>query len=277
MIFFKKDSNDISIAPIASIICIPVYFLFAVLCFSGCVPVDDHKELSHAYQEIQQGDYSSAKIRTELCLRNDNHNIEALLLNSLCQLKSPSGVLGISKALFNLEKATSLAPQRYDTWYYLGWGKVQCKKYREALPALEKALKLLPPGNKRREDILLLIVRCCIKNNLYTKGFQYLQPLRCLEQYASDPNFYNITAILALKRGDEHTAVSHFIQALKKDPSNATVLQNIAVYFDIYKAKQLVARDYYIRTIAALGDRDINRRLLIQKRLGYLAEYLRGK
>ena len=250
----------------------PLLILSALLLLlPACTPPDSTAELLQALQDAQNGQLSEALFRSELCLRNKPEDINALLLNSYCIFTTATENSQKAKALFNLDKATRLAPESFTAWFYYGWALCENQQYTEALPILEKAFRLLPENSENKGEILFLLGRCSSHNNLQGKGLQYLQPLRIFPPYNRWPEVYNSLGILALNRTDYRNAELAFKQALKLDPQNPAILQNLAVTYDLYLNELTMAKKTYIQCLFAIGNNNnLKTRLQIQNRLRQL-------
>jgi tetratricopeptide (TPR) repeat protein len=245
--------------------------LLLLLFLPSCTPPDSTSELLQALQDAQGGLLGEALFRSELCLRNHPEDVNALLLNSYCIFVTATEPSQKAKALFNLDKATRLAPDSFTAWYYYGWALCENQQYREALPILEKAFELLPAGSSKKGEVLLLLSRCSSYNNLQDKGLKYLQPLRIHSPYNRWAEVYNNLGILALNRTDYPGAERSFKQALELEPNSPDLLQNLAVTYDLYLNDPIKAKKTYIQCLLALGNQEhLQTRLQIQNRLRQL-------
>ena len=253
--------------------------LLSVLFFlPSCTPPDSTSELLQALQDAQKGLLGEALFRSELCLRNSPEDVNALLLNSYCIFTTATESSQKAKALFNLDKATRLAPDSFTAWYYYGWALCENQQYREALPVLEKAFELLPEASPKKGELLLLLGRCSSHNNLQDKGLRYLQPLRIHPPYNRWPEVYNNLGILALNRTDYHGAERAFKQAIELEQNSPELLQNLAVTYDLYLNNPLKAKKTYIQCLLALGNqKHLQTRLQIQNRLRQLTNRQKSK
>jgi tetratricopeptide (TPR) repeat protein len=221
-----------------------------------------------ALEDAQKGRLAEAHFRSELRLRNRPEDVNGLLLNSFCIFTTATENSQKAKALFNLDRATRLAPDSFTARYYYGWALCENKQYREALPVLEKAFELLPDNSSKKGEILLLLGRCSSYNNLQEKGLRYLQPLRVHPPYDTWPEVYNSLGILALNRSDYRNAERFFKQALEMQRDNPAVLQNLAVTYDLYLNEPQKAKTAYIKCLMAMGNqKNLPTRLQIQNRL----------
>ncbi len=261
------DSNSASVKTELSLLTLLCLLLF----LPACAPPDNTSELLQALQDAQNGLLGEALFRSELCLRNSPEDVNALLLNSYCIFTTATENTQKAKALFNLDKATRLAPDSFTAWYYYGWALCENQQYREALPVLEKAFEMLPEGSPKKGEILLLLGRCSSHNNLQEKGLRYLQPLRIHPPYNRWPEVYNSLGILALNRTDYRNAERAFKQAMELDQNNPALMQNLAVTYDLYLNDPKKAKAAYIQCLLALGNqKNLQTRLQIQNRLRQL-------
>ena len=110
--------------------------LTATAWLAGCAPGLDASEKQTAIIALQEGDYATAGVHADRYLRQNPDDVDALLLSSLCLARTASDMGGVNKAAYNLERATNLAPKRFDAWYLYGWLLYENGKYTEALTAL---------------------------------------------------------------------------------------------------------------------------------------------
>ena len=241
---------------------------FCLFCL-GCNRVNPAGKLRQAIADADAQHYDEALFNTDICLRYDQNNVNALILNSYCLLvKEDSSETAISKAIYNLDKATRLEPERFDAWYILGWALYGNGKYQEAIDALEKALKLLPSGQKDlRGNLLCMLAISYEKNNLLNKSYSRMQPLRAIPAYSRNAALYNSLGILAVKDKKYTQAMEYFNEGLKLSPKNAAILQNMAVVYDLHLNNVPMARKYYIQCLTARYPNDDAVSLKIQKRL----------
>jgi len=246
--------------------------LMAGLMF-GCNTVGLDDELKAAREAAFQGDYDQAMQHTDLCLGIAPNNVDALLLHGFCLYSSSSaGALSKASALRFLEKATKLAPTRLDAWLFYGWALYNNDMSHEAIEPLERALSLASADSKYKGDIMLMLGRCCVHNNLQQKAMNYLQPLRVRKPYSQWPEIYNSLGMLSLHRGQIQEALDNFSKAYSLSPDNPDLLQNIAVTFDLHLQRPDHARRFYIKTLAALAKSpDQARKLRLQNRLAHLS------
>ena len=229
--------------------------LTAAAWLAGCAPGLDASEKQTAIIALQEGDYATAGVHADRYLRQNPDDVDALLLSSLCLARTASDMGGVNKAAYNLERATNLAPKRFDAWYLYGWLLYENGKYTEALTALDKAENVMPSSldinSPARANLYMMIGVSCAHNNL-PRGFSYLQALRRFEQFRTRPEVYNSLAILCLKQGDSAQALTWLLEGEKLAPENSDLLRNIAVIYDIYLNNPVLARRFYVRCLGSL-------------------------
>ena len=226
---------------------------------SSCRQRQEDTTLSDACQALAAERYAEVQTLTEQYLRQRPDDIDALLLNGYSVQVTASDRGARSKAIFNLDRATNLAPSRYDAWYVYGWVLYENARYEDAMKALEKAEALIvdlkTPSSSDQAllaNARFLIGRCCMHSNL-PKGLAYLQVLRLQEPYRRWPELYNTMAILSLKQGLYSNALGWLGEGLRLEPNNTGLLRNIAVVYDIYLANPRLARMFYVRALGTLG------------------------
>lgn len=236
-----------------------VLLAVALPLLSSCRQRQEDTTLSDACQALAAGRHAEVQTLTEQYLRQRPDDIDALLLNGYSVQVTASDRGARSKAIFNLDRATNLAPSRYDAWYVYGWVLYENARYEDAMKALEKAEALIvdlkTPSSSDQAllaNARFLIGRCCMHSNL-PKGLAYLQVLRLQEPYRRWPELYNTMAILSLKQGLYSNALGWLGEGLRLEPNNAGLLRNIAVVYDIYLANPRLARMFYVRALGTLG------------------------
>jgi len=252
-----------------------LFVLNALLLFlCSCTRPNIESEMSQALALAKEGKYSEALSHTEQCLRFSPESVNAMLLHGFCQYSQPTAG-GTSKAAAYkiFERATKMAPERFDVWYFYGWSLYENDMNHGAIAPLEKALSLLPSTSPLRNQLRLMIGRCCAHNNLQQKAMQYLQPLRVFKPYSEYPEIYNSLGLLALKRGESQEAINQFAKAYTLDKGNPAVLQNIAVTCDLYMNQPGAAKTYYTLALEAWGRKaSPMQKLNIRNRIATLAE-----
>ena len=208
--------------------------LALVLALASCSRPDPTRLLTAAVQAARENRLPEAERLSRECLRAAPGNVDALILNSYCKFLSDERASERKIALYNLSKTTNLAPDNFATHYFYGWALLRNKQSLDALPELERALKLMPKDSPHLANLRLLLATCYIENNLQDKALQILQLLQRVKPYRDWPELYNCLGLLAIKNGQAKTAKRFFENGLDLAPDNETLLLNLAVTFDQY-------------------------------------------
>ena len=227
-------------------------FLTLLLILPACTPPESSTELLQALEDLQDNNLSEASYHAEMCLKQEPDNVYALLLHSYCSLLSSANEAQRAKAIFNFERASSLAPDSFLVNYYYGWALCENQQYREALPVLEKAQQLMPDAFAHKTDLLMLLARASASNNLQEKALRYLQPIRIRQPYANWPEVYNNLGLLALNRADYKSAEQFFKRSIALNREDVLAWQNLAVTYDLYLNQPKKAKLAYIECMALL-------------------------
>ena len=222
--------------------------------------------------EARAAHYEQALVHATSCAAFAPENVDALLLKNFCQFMLETKPERRRQPLMGLLKCTTLAPERFEPWYFYGWALVEDGQLREAITPLREALKLAPAGHAKSQEVKLLLERCYLANNLVNEALSILQPLQGRPPYCNWPELYNELGLLALKRQAPAIAERHFLQGLRLAPHNEVLLLNLAVTYDLYLNKVAEARRCYQDCMAekyARHDTEGSRR--IQARMRQLA------
>ncbi|MCF7848872.1 MAG: tetratricopeptide repeat protein [Kiritimatiellales bacterium] len=230
---------------------------------SGCAGESVDILLKKGGAAAAAGQWSRSLELSRNALNQDPDNRTALLLNALSlHMRQQTG-----DAVDVLERATREAPDDFVTLYFYGWMLWEQEEYAEALTPLRKAYDL----NKQHPDLLVLLSRCCLQQNL-PEGIRYLQALRRFRDYRDRPEVYNAIALLWFGQRDYKQAADYFQIAREKEPHNPVMLQNLAVLHDQYLQNPNAARRYYSYCLSQsqkIGDTERTRKIL--RRLRQLA------
>lgn len=253
-----------------------VALLSAVLALAGCRPVEVGVLYAEATAAAEAGEFSTAIDLTRRCLDAKPDAVNVLILHGFCSYMTAHSEKDRYRALGYLRRAADLAPESFLAQYFYGWLLCEDGQFSPAMEPLERAYELKEGYTEFVPDLLVLLGRCCVENNL-PKGRSYLQALRRYRAFADSPEVYNALGNLARKQGEYADALMWFAEALDKDPGNAVVLQNMAVLYDVYLGQPDRARQFYVRSLAARQQiRDITNQAEIRERLKQLrAERLR--
>ena len=179
---------------------------------------------------------------------------EALKIAAKVQKKNPSHVSSRileGLALYHMQKpdqaeevlrsASQDFPADFASQHFYGWIMCERGKYQDALPPLRKAHDLRPA----HDATAALLARCLLEQALPQEGIPLLNSLRTSSLYGKGPEIDNSIAILYLYQGDKIKAKNHFFAALRREPDNPVIAQNVAVLFDQYLAAPREAVRYY--------------------------------
>ncbi len=223
--------------------------LAGVLLLPSCGRPAVEKMMEQAREAALQGRFPEAIEETERCLRYVPKLAEAQILHGYCLFLNASRESVRSQAIYNLHKATRTFPERYDAWLFYGWVLLESGDSRNAIPPLQEALRLLPPGSPHRGKLQMLLGKCYLQNNLQAQALQILQPLRAQEPYRSTPELYNALGMLAMMRQNSQLGAAFFQEGLSRCPRNEVLLQNLAVAYDLYLNDIPRAKRAYIQCL----------------------------
>jgi tetratricopeptide (TPR) repeat protein len=219
-------------------------------------------------------DFDEALSLTRRCLDREPDHVKALILQGYCRyrLMTPEDrTRDSSPVITYVEKAARLAPDDFLAQYYFGWMLFETGDFGRALKPLERAYELRAQCPDGDDNVLAMLSMCCVNQGL-DRGRTYLQALRRFQGFERSPLVYNAIGVLSAKKQDNQGALGSFMEALKQDPNNAIVLQNLAVLFDERLQRPEEAMRYYARAIAARqAMRDSTRQDEMRRRLRQLA------
>lgn len=251
---------------------VPILLYAFVSFWVSCDRTDLGREMTLAVAEAHQGHYDLALAHANSCVAFAPENVDALMLKGFCQFMAETKPDRRRQPLMSLHKCTTMAPERFEPWYFYGWALVENGQLRDAIQPLREALRLAPPNATKAQEIKLLLERCYLANNLLDEAFSILQPLQGRLPYRNTPELYNELGLLALRRQTYTLAERHFQHGLKLDPRNEVLLLNLAITYDLYLNRLDQARFYYAKCLQVKALRgDLDGRLRIQERLRQLA------
>lgn len=179
---------------------------------------------------------------------------EALKIAAGVQKKNPSHVSSRileGLALYHLQKhgraeevlrsASQDFPGDFASQHFYGWIMYERGKFQDALPPLRKAHEIRPD----HDGTTALLARCLLEQALPEEGIPLFNSLRKSPLYGKGAAIDNSLARLYLYEGDIIKAKNHFFAALRRDPKNPVIAQNVAVLFDQYIASPREAVRYY--------------------------------
>ena len=229
---------------------LPIAATIALL-LASCSRTDPAKLLQAAASAARENRLPQAEQLSRECLRAAPGNVDALILNSYCKLLSAERDPDRQQALYNLNKATSIAPDNFAAHYFHGWALLRCHRSGEAIRPLERAYQLLPQDSPHRSNLRLFLAQCYLENNLQDEALRILQPLQRFKPYRDWPELYNCLGLLAIKRQQPKQAQFFFETGLRLAPDNETLLQNLAVTLDQYCNDPQRAAVCYRKCLAA--------------------------
>lgn len=175
------------------------------------------------------------------------------------------------EAKTQLAQMAAAAPDHFLAQYFHGWILWRLGDYGDAIGPLKNALHLKSGYEEYVPDVLVLLARCCMKQNL-PDGARYLQALRAHRSFGREPETHNCLGLLLVGQGQHDQARLRFEEALRLDPGNPVILQNLAVIHDIYLKDPRQAMTYYRESLARrIERRDPTNQAEIRERLRQLA------
>lgn len=245
----------------------PVWLALMVLLAAGCSPVDVGGRLRLAATEAGTGNWREGAELTRSCLNVQPDNVTAMILHGICLFELRQA----DEAVDILEVATAAAPEQFLPAYFLGWVLCEQGRFGDAIIPLRRAYEQVAQAPAVKPDVLVLLARCCLEQNL-PRGQAYLQALRRYRSFARAPEVYNALGIMRMNQGEYDSARVSLLEALDKDPDNVVVLQNLAVLHDHYLHDAGAAMGYYRKALVACrGGVDGPRQGRLRQRLQQLA------
>ena len=236
--------------------------LAAILLVTGCGRIDVATGMQKDTAAAAAGKWDAALDLTAKCVAAEPTNVTALTFHGLCLYENHR----LEDAIETLETAAS-ASNDFMPQFYLGWVLCEDRRYADAVVPLRKARDQSKSHPNVIPDVLALLARCALEQNL-PDGIGYLQALRRYRAFKDAPELYNALGVMWLYRGDYEAAKQSFRQAMEKDRNSAVILQNLAVLHDSYLHEPAQAMRYYRDCLkASQQSSDRNRLAKIQNRL----------
>jgi len=235
---------------------------------AGCARVDVPARLQDAATAASAGKWSLALNLTGKCLAAEPTNVTAMTFHGLCLFE----LQRVDDALEILETAAAtsndFAPQ-----YFYGWVLCEKGRYADALGPLRKAYALCRNYPVAEPDVLCLLARCCLEQNIFPEGVAHLQRLSRFRPFQDAPAVYNALGLMWLHRADYKKAREFLMEANGKDRGNGAVCLNLAVLYDHYLRDPGEAMRYYEYSLKAnQTSNDSTRLAKIQRRLQQLRQ-----
>jgi len=227
-------------------------FALAVLCLTGCRPMDIRQELTKARKAAETGKWPEALAITKNCLKEVPGNLDATVLCALCMFQAQrTEAAAVEKSLELLNQAVALAPERYDIQLIYGWELLQLGRSKEALGPLRRAYELhQKPENiayvpqQVQGSVKYLLGECCRLNNLNEEAITYFLQASHSTPFNSWPELYNNLAVLSLLSKKPFDAVKWLKQAQALAPQDCKVAVNTAVICDFLSYPEYNAQSY---------------------------------
>ncbi len=198
--------------------------------------------LEQAMTAAQAGDWSYARGYAQSALSRDRNSLDAQHLLGLSHYYMDEQ----SRAVRLLRQAAEQADDDFTAQFLYGWILCENRNFAEALAPLRKAFQL----DREHRETTVLLARACLEQNL-VEGAKYLRLLLAHTEFAERPEVFNALAILWINELEYGRAHAFFQQALRRDPDNPVVLQNLAVLHDVYLHDEPTALAYYRRCLSA--------------------------
>jgi len=217
-------------------LCVPVFVL--LVAGSGCAKQDPDVLFKQAIVNAVSAHWDEALGDVKKALSANPGHLSSRILQGLCyhHLQDPE------KAEETLRSAAQESPGDFAAQYFYGWIMCERGAYQDALPALRKAHILRPA----HDDTVALLARCCLEQSLAEEGVGLFAGLRRNATYGKGAMVDNSIAILYLSQGNMVKAKNHLFAALRRDPDNPVIAQNLAVLHDQYLASPKEALRYYV-------------------------------
>jgi len=220
--------------------------------------------LREAASMAAAGRWRLAAETTQKCVSAEPNNLTAQVLYGICLYETRQ----IEDAVNVLERAAERAPDNFAANYFSGWVLCESGQHGQALVPLKRAHKLQPA----HPDVLILLARCCLAQNL-PEGTGYLQALRRHRNFATSPECYNALGVMWVQQQQYTNALRDLQTAASHAPEDPVVLQNLAVLHDQYLRSPKEALRYYrLSLTASQQTNDKERAAQISHRLKQMAE-----
>lgn len=234
---------------------------------AGCSRPDPDQSAREAEAAMAAGEFAKAVSLSRQAFRRAPGNLDYGILHGYALFANKRH----REARDQLARMAAAAPDSFLAQYFHGWVLWRLDDYGNAIGPLKNALFLKDGFEEFVPDVLVLLSRCCLKQNL-PEGFRYLQPLRAHRSFGREPEVHNCLGLLRVGQGEYEQARRHFEDALRLDPGNPVVLQNLAVLHDIYLKDPKQAMLYYNDSRDRRDERkDPTNRAAISERLQQLA------
>ncbi len=225
-----------------------IHFLVFAICFSvlaltGCSapPEPVGTLLSKACAKATSGDWPGADAFAQQVLKQENNNVDALLLCALA--KSNQGLE--REAIDYAMKAAGLAPGNFYAQYIKGFLLYKSGKYDLALDPLRAARSL------REDDLnsLILLAQASYARKNMAQAAGYYSLLIRVPKYGNTPLPWNGIGV-CYAQTEPRKAQAFFRKAEQLAPADPATALNMAVLLDVYLRQASAAKVYYERFLS---------------------------
>jgi tetratricopeptide (TPR) repeat protein len=130
-------------------------------------------------------------------------------------------------AVAEFQSVVAEFPNHSDSWKFIGLSLYQLKEYEQAMPALEKALKLKQAEGKSDPDLLLALSRVQISLKKYDQAIPFLENLAKQRPDLASNRYMLGVAYANVNRNEE--AMEAFRTAVKLAPQDADAWQYLSI------------------------------------------------
>ena len=233
----------------------------------GCSRVDPDQAARDATAAMAAGDFVKGMDLAHQAVKGAPRNADYGVLYGFALFENEQ----LTEARDQLAKTAAAAPDSFVAQYFHGWVLWRLGDCGDAIGPLKNALFLKDGYEECVPDVLVLLARCCLEQNL-DEGFRYLQALRVHRSFGKEPEVYNCLALLSVGQGQHEQALRKLEDALRLDPTNPVILQNLAVLYDTYLQDPKRAMVYYRESLVRRIERkDPTNQAAIRERLRQLA------
>ncbi len=219
------------------------YAVFALLlCSCGKMTPEVNDEMIGEVIETAAGpgaDWKVAKSKAYKTVKYFPEDPNARVMHAValdqCGLKN--------NALDEAKKAVQLDKDNFFAQFTLGRLLCENQFYNEAIPPLKEAYRLRPGS----EDVLVLLAKSAKICGIYDEAVGYYRALAKSPRFKDRPEAYNQIGVLLVKKNDYKRAYAIFLEALKRDKENPSVILNTAIVCDRYLGKTDLALRLYQR------------------------------
>ncbi len=218
--------------------------------------IDARRILGALYLRNNQKEQAVAQFQKLLALKGTDRLGGYQLVGDQLR-KEPNGEMADAV----LEALIAAEPESAEAWYVKGWYFTKRQQFKQALPAVDRALELKPDWGQA------MVLRVAILESLgrNREMLRYLK--RQVAEAPSDADLLVRYGQALLKQKREYEAVQQFEQALELRPRSAQILSALAL-IQLSNKKYEKARPYLMRLMELPGQKD--------KANFYLGELERG-